>query len=53
MTITDVTDIHEEFDGERLPPGQNQTERFPVLMERRGTGLGPRDVGVHRHGCRR
>jgi len=31
MGIRDVTDIHEEFDGNRLPPGQRETERFPVL----------------------
>ena len=29
----DVTDVHEEFDGERLPPGQRETERFPVLSK--------------------
>lgn len=28
-----VTDIHEEFGGERLPPGQRHTERFPVLSK--------------------
>ncbi|WP_415380586.1 sulfite oxidase-like oxidoreductase [Halosimplex sp. TS25] len=31
MGVRDVTDIHEEFDGDRLPPGQRKTERFPVL----------------------
>ena len=31
MGVRDVTDIHEEFDGDRLPPGQRETERFPVL----------------------
>ncbi|WP_436929527.1 sulfite oxidase-like oxidoreductase [Halosimplex halobium] len=31
MGVRDVTDIHEEFDGERLPPGQRETDRFPVL----------------------
>lgn len=30
---TDVTGLHEEFDGERLPPGQRETERFPVLSK--------------------
>ncbi|WP_313694726.1 sulfite oxidase-like oxidoreductase [Halorarum halobium] len=30
---TDVTGLHEEFDGERLPPGQRKTERFPVLSK--------------------
>ena len=29
----DVTDVHEEFGGERLPPGQRETERFPVLSK--------------------
>jgi DMSO/TMAO reductase YedYZ molybdopterin-dependent catalytic subunit len=31
--VTDATDIHEEFGGERLPPGQRETERFPVLSK--------------------
>ncbi|MFC6724681.1 sulfite oxidase-like oxidoreductase [Halobium palmae] len=31
--VTDVTGLHEEFDGERLPPGQRLTERFPVLSK--------------------
>lgn len=33
MTVRDVTDLHEEFGGDRLPPGQRQTERFPVLSK--------------------
>lgn len=33
MAVTDVTDLHEEFGGERLPPGQRRTERFPVLSK--------------------
>ena len=28
-----VTDLHEAFDGERLPPGQRRTEGFPVLSK--------------------
>ncbi|WP_224450141.1 sulfite oxidase-like oxidoreductase [Haloprofundus salilacus] len=28
-----VTGLHEEFSGERLPPGQRKTERFPVLSK--------------------
>ncbi|WP_435125022.1 sulfite oxidase-like oxidoreductase [Halobaculum sp. D14] len=31
--VTDVTDLHEEFGGERLPPGQRRTDRFPVLSK--------------------
>jgi len=31
--MRDVTDIHEEFGGDRLPPGQRRTERFPVLQK--------------------
>ncbi|PSP85084.1 sulfite oxidase [Halobacteriales archaeon QS_1_68_17] len=31
--VTDLTDIHEEFGGDRLPPGQRETERFPVLSK--------------------
>jgi DMSO/TMAO reductase YedYZ molybdopterin-dependent catalytic subunit len=30
---TDVTSLHEEFGGERLPPGQRKTDRFPVLSK--------------------
>ncbi|WP_132058414.1 sulfite oxidase-like oxidoreductase [Halorussus amylolyticus] len=33
MTATDVTDLHEEFDGDRLPPGQRETTKFPVLSK--------------------
>ena len=31
--VTDATNVHEEFGGERLPPGQRETERFPVLSK--------------------
>ncbi len=31
--MRDVTNIHESFDGERVPPGQRETERFPVLSK--------------------
>lgn len=31
--MRDVTDIHESFGGERLPPGQRETDRFPVLSK--------------------
>lgn len=31
--MKDVTDIHEEFNGDRLPPGQHETEEFPVLSK--------------------
>ena len=33
MTVTDVTDLHEEFGGDRLPPGQHETATFPVLSK--------------------
>jgi len=33
MSITDVTDLHEEFGGDRLPPGQRETSKFPVLSK--------------------
>ncbi|UPV73828.1 sulfite oxidase-like oxidoreductase [Halorussus limi] len=33
MSVTDVTDLHEEFGGERLPPGQRKTSKFPVLSK--------------------
>ena len=38
---TDVTDLHEEFGGERLPPGQRETERFPVLSKSGTPGWDP------------
>jgi DMSO/TMAO reductase YedYZ molybdopterin-dependent catalytic subunit len=31
--MRDVTDIHDSFDGDRLPPGQRETDRFPVLSK--------------------
>jgi DMSO/TMAO reductase YedYZ molybdopterin-dependent catalytic subunit len=31
--MKDVTDLHEEFGGERLPPGQRETDQFPVLSK--------------------
>ena len=31
--MNDVTDLHLEFDGDRLPPGQRETPRFPVLSK--------------------
>jgi DMSO/TMAO reductase YedYZ molybdopterin-dependent catalytic subunit len=31
MGVYDATDIHEEYDGDRLPPGQRETDDFPVL----------------------
>ena len=31
--MRDVTDIHESFGGDRLPPGQRETDRFPVLSK--------------------
>ncbi|WP_129115855.1 sulfite oxidase-like oxidoreductase [Halegenticoccus tardaugens] len=29
----DVTDVHEEYGGDRLPPGQRETSAFPVLSK--------------------
>ncbi|WP_290811606.1 sulfite oxidase-like oxidoreductase [Halovivax sp.] len=31
--MKDVTGLHREFDGERLPPGQRETTAFPVLSK--------------------
>lgn len=31
--VRDFTDVHEEFGGDRLPPGQRRTDRFPVLSK--------------------
>ncbi|ESP88592.1 sulfite oxidase-like oxidoreductase [Candidatus Halobonum tyrrellensis] len=39
--VSDVTGLHEEFGGERLPPGQRETERFPVLSKSGTPGWTP------------
>ncbi|MFB6281501.1 MAG: molybdopterin-dependent oxidoreductase [Haloferacaceae archaeon] len=31
--VVDVTDLHREFGGDRLPPGQRETDGFPVLSK--------------------
>jgi DMSO/TMAO reductase YedYZ molybdopterin-dependent catalytic subunit len=31
--VVDVTDLHREFGGDRLPPGQHETDGFPVLSK--------------------
>jgi len=33
METTDVTDLYREFGDERLPPGQRETDAFPVLSK--------------------
>lgn len=33
MVDRDVTDLHREFGGERLPPGQRETPGFPVFSK--------------------
>ncbi|SDC59479.1 sulfite oxidase-like oxidoreductase [Natrinema hispanicum] len=33
MDATDVTDLYREFGDERLPPGQRETDAFPVLSK--------------------
>jgi DMSO/TMAO reductase YedYZ molybdopterin-dependent catalytic subunit len=33
MTARDVTDLYEEFGDDRLPPGQRETSKFPVLSK--------------------
>ncbi|MFC7199390.1 sulfite oxidase-like oxidoreductase [Halospeciosus flavus] len=33
MTVTDVTDLYREFGDDRLPPGQRETSKFPVLSK--------------------
>ncbi|RRJ30271.1 sulfite oxidase-like oxidoreductase [Halocatena pleomorpha] len=33
MECTDMTEVHKEFGGDRLPPGQRETEAFPVLSK--------------------
>ncbi|MUV61032.1 sulfite oxidase-like oxidoreductase [Halobacterium sp. CBA1126] len=33
MTVVDVTDLYEEFGDDRLPPGQRETSKFPVLSK--------------------
>lgn len=31
--IEDLTDLYREYGNERLPPGQRETDRFPVLSK--------------------
>lgn len=33
MTFADVTDLYREFGEKRLPPGQRETQKFPVLSK--------------------
>ena len=33
MTVDDVTDLYREFGDDRLPPGQRETSKFPVLSK--------------------
>ena len=33
MTVDDVTDLYREFGEDRLPPGQRETTKFPVLSK--------------------
>jgi DMSO/TMAO reductase YedYZ molybdopterin-dependent catalytic subunit len=33
MTVRDVTDLYAEFGSDRLPPGQRETEDFPVFTK--------------------
>ncbi|WP_232702115.1 sulfite oxidase-like oxidoreductase [Halobacterium wangiae] len=33
MNVEDVTDLYEEFGDDRLPPGQRETSKFPVLSK--------------------
>jgi DMSO/TMAO reductase YedYZ molybdopterin-dependent catalytic subunit len=33
MSVEDVTDLYEEFGDDRLPPGQRETSKFPVLSK--------------------
>ncbi|MFC3476401.1 sulfite oxidase-like oxidoreductase [Halobacterium litoreum] len=33
MSVEDVTDLYEEFGDDRVPPGQRETSKFPVLSK--------------------
>jgi len=33
MSVDDVTDLYREFGDDRLPPGQRETSKFPVLSK--------------------
>ncbi|MFB6166454.1 MAG: sulfite oxidase-like oxidoreductase [Haloarculaceae archaeon] len=43
MAVTDVTDLYAEFGDERLPPGQNLIEDFPVLSKSGTPRVDPED----------
>jgi DMSO/TMAO reductase YedYZ molybdopterin-dependent catalytic subunit len=46
MTVRDVTDLYEEFDGERVPPGQRETSKFPVLSKSGTPNYDPEDYAL-------
>jgi DMSO/TMAO reductase YedYZ molybdopterin-dependent catalytic subunit len=39
--VTDVTDLYREFGDDRLPPGQRETDAFPVLSKGGTPGWNP------------
>jgi len=43
MTVRDVTDLYEEFGDDRLPPGQRETSKFPVLSKGNTPNYDPDD----------
>ncbi|OYR56923.1 molybdopterin-dependent oxidoreductase [Halorubrum halodurans] len=42
--VEDLTDLYREYGDERLPPGQRETDRFPVLSKSGTPSWGPDDA---------
>jgi DMSO/TMAO reductase YedYZ molybdopterin-dependent catalytic subunit len=49
--VKDVTGLYAEFGAERLPPGQRETSRFPVLSKGGTPAADPDDWGVEAWGA--
>ncbi|MFB6301816.1 MAG: molybdopterin-dependent oxidoreductase [Haloferacaceae archaeon] len=49
--VVDVTDLHREFGGDRLPPGQRETDGFPVLSKSGTPRLDPEEWSLEAWGA--
>ena len=43
VSMKDVTDLYQSYSDDRLPPGQRQTDRFPVLSKSGTPSWNPRE----------
>lgn len=51
MPVRDVTDLYEEFGADRLPPGQRQTEKFPILSKGETPDVSPEEATLELWGA--